>query len=219
MSQQVNLFNPALEPQTTRFSAASMALAGGALALGMVAMAGWAQLRLAQLQGEASVVAQRLEGAQKRLARVSAEFAPRGSDPALASQMATAEQRHAAIQHVARVIERGDLGNTRGYAEYFRALARQRADGLWLTAVSVGDAGRDFGVRGRAIDAAMVPGYLNRLRNEAILQGQAVGSMQIGEAPALKQTGADGKESSVPAPYVEFSLQSATAAHKPGAAP
>jgi hypothetical protein len=57
------------------------------------------------------------------------------------------------------------------------------------------------------MDAALVPGYLGRLRNERVMQGKPVASLQIGEAAALKVVH-DGKESSTPAPYVEFSLQS-----------
>jgi hypothetical protein len=215
MSQQINLFNPAFQHQTTRFSAAAMAAASGALVLGLVGMVAWGQLRLAQLQGEADTVTRRLEGAHKRLAGVEAEFKPRANDPAMSAQLAEAEQQHAALRHVAQVIERGELGNTQGYAEYFRAMARQSADGLWLTAVSVGGAGRDIGVQGRALDPAMVPGFLSRLRSEPVLQGKAIGSLQIGEAQALKQAGPDGKESSVAAPYVEFSLQSVPAGAKP----
>jgi hypothetical protein len=64
-------------------------------------------------------------------------------------------------------------------------------------------------VRGRALDPALVPGYLTRLRNERVLQGKPVGSMQIGQAGSVKVRGADGKETDAPAPYVEFSLQSA----------
>lgn len=67
-------------------------------------------------------------------------------------------------------------------------------------------------MRGRALDAALVPGYLARLRNERILQGKPVGSMQIGQAATVKVRGADGKDADAPAPYVEFSLQSAAAA-------
>jgi hypothetical protein len=61
-------------------------------------------------------------------------------------------------------------------------------------------------VRGRALDPALVPGFLGRLRNEQVMQGTPVGSLQIGEAAAIKVAGKDG---TVPAPYVEFSLASA----------
>jgi len=221
MSQQINLFNPAFEKQITLFSATSMAAACGVLVLGLTGMAGWAALCVNKLQAEANSVTRQLEGAQKRLAAVSAEFTPRQKDPALAGELAQAEQQHAALQHVAEVIQRGELGNTQGYAEYFRALARQSVDGLWLTGVSIGGGGREIGVQGRALDAAMVPGYLGRLRNEAVLQGKAVGSLQIGEAVAPKSASQaparDSKDGAAPAqpPYVEFSLQSTPVEAKP----
>jgi hypothetical protein len=226
MSQQINLFNPAFQKQTTLFSATSMAAACGVLVLGLAGMAGWAALCVNQLQAEANNVTRQTEGARKRLAAVSAEFTPREKDPALAGQLLEAEQRHAALEHVAEVIQRGELGNTQGYAEYFRALARQSVDGLWLTGVSIGGAGREIGVQGRALDAAMVPGYLGRLRNEAVLQGKAVGSLQIGEAAASGVTpqapkaaqapAADAKGSAPAQPqYVEFSLQSTPVDAKP----
>ena len=79
----------------------------------------------------------------------------------------------------------------------------------WLTGVTIAGAGAEIGVRGRALDPALVPGYLTRLRNERVLQGTPVGSMQIGQAGSVKVRGADGKEAESPAPYVEFSQQSA----------
>ena len=77
--------------------------------------------------------------------------------------------------------------------------------------MTVGGAGSEIGVRGRALDPALVPGYLTRLRNEPVLQGKVVGSMAIAQAAPVKTRGADGKDSEAPARYVDFSLQSASA--------
>jgi hypothetical protein len=209
MSQQINLFNDQFEHKKQRFTARTMVLSAAVLALGLAAMGLYADLRVARLRYDAEAGAVQLDKAQKRLASVSAEFAPRASDPGLTGQLSEADSQLAALQRVSDTIKRGDLGNTKGYAEYFRALARQRVEGLWLTGVSIGGAGQDIGVRGRAMDPAMVPGFLTRLRNEPVMQGKPIGSLQIGEAPSIKVPGKDGKDDSAPAPYVEFSLQSA----------
>ena len=211
MSQQINLFNPAFQQQKKLFTAATMAAAVGVLALGLAGMGMVAKMRVARLQAQAEAGARQVEKAQQRLVAVSTEFAPRAKDERLAAELEGAEAERMALQHVAEVIERGDLGNTQGYAEYFRALARQNVDGLWLTGVSIGGAGLEIGVRGRATDAALVPGYLARLRSEQVLQGKPVGSMQIAQAAPVRVRGADGKETEAPAPYVEFSLQSTPA--------
>jgi len=209
MSQQINLFNELFEEKQQRVTAKTMALAAGVLVLGLAVLGVYGSVRVNALKRDAEAGAARLVKAQQRLDSVNAEFKPRQSDPALSGAVAEAESQLAALKHVSDIIRRGELGNTQGYAEYFRALARPRVDGRWLTGVSIGGAGQDIGVRGRAMDAALVPGFLGRLRNEQVMQGKPVGSLQIGEAAAMKVPGKDGKEATVPAPYVEFSLQSA----------
>jgi hypothetical protein len=207
MSQQINLFNPVFLQKKKLFTASTMAASLGALALGLAAVGVAAKVRVAGLQAQADQGAAQLERTQKRLASVTAEFTPRRQDPKLAEELGAAQAELLDLKDVAGVIERGELGDTGGYAEYFRALARQNVDGLWLTGVSIAGAGLDLGVRGRALDPALVPGFLGRLRMEPVMQGKPVASLQIGEAAALKVV-RDGKESSAPAPYVEFSLQS-----------
>jgi len=208
MSQQINLFNPDFLQQKKVFTASAMAASLGVVALGLAVVTVAAKVRVAGLQAQAELGAGQLDKTRKRLAAVSAEFAPRRQDPKLAEELAQSQGELLDLKEVAAVIERGELGNTQGYAEYFRALARQSVDGLWLTGVSIAGAGLDIGVRGRAMDPALVPGFLVRLRNERVMQGKPVGSLQVGEAPALKVV-RDGKEASAAAPYVEFSLQSA----------
>ena len=219
MSQQINLFNPAFQPQKKILSANAMAAVLGVFVLCAVVTGVYGKVRVARLEAEVARGEQQVQAAQKRLEAATAEFAPRTKDGRLEAELAAAQAEHDALRRVADVIQRGDLGNTEGYAEYFRALARQSVDGLWLTGVTITGAGTEIGVRGRALDPALVPGYLARLRNERVLQGKPVGSMQIGQATTVKVRGADGKETDAPAPYVEFSLQSAaaSAASTPGA--
>lgn len=216
--QQINLFNEQFEQQIQRLTARTMAIGCGVLALGLAAAGIHENMQVADLQGEANAGAARLDGVQKRLAGVTADYPARQKDARLDGELAEANAQLDALHRVSDTIRRGDLGNTRGYAEYFRARARQRVEGLWLTGVSIGGAGQDIGVRGRALDAALVPGFLGRLRNEQVMQGTPVGTLQIGEAAALKVAGKDGKDASMPAPYVEFSLASAPQG-KPGAQP
>lgn len=208
MSQQINLFNPAFEKQKNLLSAAGMVAAAGVTLLVVAIGGAVVHVRTADLQAEADAGARRLEQAQQKLAAVTGEFAPRAADPAIGTALSDAESERAALRRVSDLLDHGELGNTQGYAEYFRALARQRVEGLWLTGVRIGGAGLDLGVQGRALDPALVPGFLTRLRNEPVMQGKPVGAMRIGAAPDLKGIDKDGKETATPAPYVEFSLQS-----------
>jgi len=207
--QQVNLFNPAFLPQKKVLSAPMMGVALLVLVAGIAALGISQRARTAQMQREADAGAAQLARKQARLASVNTEFAPRRKSPELDTEIAEAEARLAALRHVSGVLERGELGDTAGFAGYFKAFARQSVPGLWLTGVSI--AGNNIGLKGRTVDPAMVPGYINRLTQETLLQGKAFASLQIGQAEPVQSLGADGKPVRAPAPYVEFSLQSVAA--------
>lgn len=207
MSQQINLFNPAFQEKKQLFGAAAMAQALVLLLAGVLVMSWYASRSVAALQRQADNGVGQLQKKKAQLAMVATEFAPREKDATLDAELAEAEAQLAALKRIAGVIERGELGNATGYSEYFRALARQHVDGLWLTSVAVTGAGCDIGVRGRAVDASLLPGFLGRLTHERIMQGKAFGSLQISQPVAETKDGKDGKAGGA-APFVEFSLQS-----------
>lgn len=213
--QQINLFNPAFQPQKQILTAAQVALAAGTVIAGVAVLAVLAKMETAQLQQQANAGLAQLEQRQARLATVNTEFAPRKKDPTIEAQVADVERQLAAMRHISGALQRGELGDTSGFAGYFKALARQSAQGLWLTGVTVGAGGAQIGIKGRTLDPAMVPGYLNRLTHEPLMQGKSFASLQIGEAAPLPTQDADGKPATRPAPYIEFSLQSVPEESKP----
>jgi hypothetical protein len=202
VSQQINLFNPIFLKQKKVFSAPAMARALVVLLAGVLAVAFYARQNVAALEHEAELGRSRLAQREQRLAKARAEFAPRQKSAQLETELAQAEARLKAMREVAGVLERGELGNTSGYAEYFKALARQNLSGVWLTGVSIGAAGNEVGVQGRALDPALVPAYLGRLTHEQVMRGKAFGSLRISQPAPAKDAGG-----AVP-PYVEFSLES-----------
>ena len=215
MSQQINLYNPVFLQQKKIFSSRTMAAALLLLFVGVAALNLYGNMRLKALQQQADAGAVQLTQKQARLESVTVEFAPRRKSAQVDAELAEVEGQLAALKEVSGVLARGELGNTQGYAEYFRAFARQHVDGLWLTAVSITGAGNEIGVRGRALDPQRVPGYLNRLTLEPIMRGKAFGSLQISQGAAGSRLDDAGKATPVAAPYVEFSLQSTPEGAKP----
>jgi len=214
--QQINLFNPAFQPQKQVLTAPMMGVAVLVLVAGIAALAVAGNAHTAALREEANGGATALARKQARLASVNAEFAPRVKSTELESQLTEADTQLAALRHVSGVLDRGELGDSSGFAGYFQAFARQSVQGLWLTSVSI--AGKDIGLKGRTTDPALVPGYIGRLTQEPLLQGKSFSSLQIGQAAPVETQGADGKPVRSAAPYVEFSLQS-VAEMKPEAQP
>jgi hypothetical protein len=122
-----------------------------------------------------------------------------------------------ALRRVESVLTQGSLGNTDGYSEYFRALARQSVSGLWLRGVSIIGAGIDIAVHGRAMQASAIPCYIQRLTAEPVMSGKTFADLQIerpaappsaalAETPPVADPAASIKAES--APFVEFRLQS-----------
>lgn len=218
MSQQINLFNPKFEKQAHRVSAATSAQALGVLAVGLLALTWYGQHRIALLEREDAAVKAQLAQREARRNKVLQDFPPRRKDPALEGRVAGAEADRASLQHVADVLVRGDLGNTQGYAAYFRAFAQARVDGVWLTGVRIVGAGNDIGLQGNALHAAQVPAYIASLGRQAVLKGKAFASLDIGQPEAPAPAGAGTPAAKLP--YVRFSLQSAAAlAAEEGQAP
>ncbi|MCC2972618.1 PilN domain-containing protein [Massilia sp. IC2-476] len=211
--QQINLFNPAFLPQKKVVSAPMMGVSLLVLVAGIAVIGAALHAATGRMERERDAEAERLVRKQARLATVNAQFAPRTRSAGLETQIAQAEAQLAALRHVSSVLERGELGDTRGFAGYFQAFARQSVPGLWLTGVSV--AGANIGIKGRTLDPTLVPGYINRLTQEPLLQGKSFASLQIGQAAKIEAPGPDGKPLASPAPYVEFSLQSVVEAPRP----
>ena len=201
MSQQINLFNPVFLKQKKIFSSVAMAQALGVLLVGSLALVAYGMHQVDTLEKEALVVDAQLVQKQARQEMVNAEFAPRSPSAALQAEIAEAEGQLRALQRVSGVLERGELGDTAGFSRYYTALARQNMSGLWLTGVSV--AGADIGIRGRAMEGSMVPGYITRLTREPALQGKSFASLDIAQGEMKDEGG-----KAVAAPFVEFRLES-----------
>ena len=178
-----------------------MAQALGVLLVGSLALVAYGMHQVDTLEKEALVVDAQLVQKQARQEMVNAEFAPRSPSAALQAEIAEAEGQLRALQRVSGVLERGELGDTAGFSRYYTALARQNMSGLWLTGVSV--AGADIGIRGRAMEGSMVPGYITRLTREPALQGKSFASLDIAQGEMKDEGG-----KAVAAPFVEFRLES-----------
>ncbi|MYM67630.1 hypothetical protein GTP45_12405 [Pseudoduganella sp. FT55W] len=211
MSQQINLFNPIFLKQKKIFTALPMAEALGAIVMGALLLNWYAVQSVKELEKEAASGKALLAKSEQHLTAARAQFVPRPQSPALAAEVVQAEAELKALHDVSSVLQGGELGNTAGYAEYFRAFSRQNVSGLWLTGVSINGAGNDIGVQGRAMQATLIPNYIARLTAERVMRGKTFASLDIsrpeGTASAAAPSAAPASAATA-SPFVEFSLQS-----------
>lgn len=212
MSQQINLFNPKFERQKHQISARTASQCLGLLLLGLVALSLYGQRKVAGLAQQETALKADLAQREARRDKTLQDYPPRHKDPAVAQQLAAAEAQQKLLQDATGILGRGELGNTQGYASYFRALAQARVEGVWLTRLHISGAGNEIGLEGRALHASLLPAYISRLGQQDVFKGKTFASLDIGppEVEAAGAAPADGKAPK-PAPYLVFSLQSTRA--------
>lgn len=213
MSQQINLFNPIFLKQKKYFSATTMAQALGLILLGGVGLSVFADYQIRRLGEDAKSAAAQRATVEEQLKQVSAIYQPREKTKALEENVLQAEADVRSLQQVAETLKNTEFSNTKGYAEHMRAFSRQIVNGLWLTGFTIDGTGNQIGLMGRALKAELVPSYINRLKNEPVLQGKSFAALEIhagmNTQDGKAEPGAEKPEEF--APYIEFSLRSSTA--------
>ncbi len=216
MSQQINLFNPIFLKQKKYFSAVTMAQALGMILGGCLLVGAYAYYQVKAQEREAASTTAQLALVQTQLAKVNASYGPAQKNKALEDEVRRTDAEVKSLQQVFDILQKGEFGNTKGYAEYLRAFARQVVNGLWLTGFSIEGAGTEIAIHGRALQPDLVPAYIGRLGREPALQGKSFAALDMrlpASEPGDKDktaSAAAGAKTRQPA-YIEFSLQSSGA--------
>mgnify|MGYP002713064351 CR=1 FL=1 len=79
---------------------------------------------------------------------------------------------------------RGDeAGNRTGFSSHLEGLARRPLKGLWLTGISITGGGQELDLRGKALQAELVPVYLEKLRDESAFSGHEFRLLEMTRPP------------------------------------
>lgn len=203
MAQQINLFVPELRAPrrvaTARQALALVALVvcGGGIGAALLHwQAGDHGQRSAALQRQATQMQLQLAARQASAptTRVSAQDVER------LRQIAAAQQR--VQQALAGAPEAGAQPS-----DYLLAFARQAQPSVWLTGFSLTGVDRAIEIRGRMIDASVLPDYLRRLNAEPRFKGRSFAQLEIRSTPAPGEAAT---------PYPEFVLRSSAPPAGPG---
>lgn len=203
MSQQINLFNPALIERHKYFSLLTMLQALCMIIAGSLFFYGYTIYQVTQLDKRAEESSKRFSAEQARLVRYTTEFSTLQANQSLQEEVRLLEQHVAEQAGLVETVKSGVVGNTTGYSEYMRAFSRQVVQGLWLTGFKVvGDAAQ-ISLSGGVVRPELLPVYIQRLGKESIMQGKTFSAMQMQQPRMADVAGSE------PAPrYMEFSLYS-----------
>jgi len=82
-------------------------------------------------------------------------------------------------QQVLDTLSGQTFGNTSGFSEYFKGLARQSVTGMWLTNFNIRSGGKNIGISGSAFRPELIPDFLTSLSNEKIFQGTTFQTFRV----------------------------------------
>lgn len=177
--QQINLFNPDFVPRRDLLSARYLG-AGLAVVL-LVAVAGALAAHFAStgLVAKERQLVLEVDSLRAQTDTLTAQLGMRKVDATLEQQLADRRRLVLARQQVARWLRADGAAGTRGVSEYFRALARQTLEGVWLTGFSIDAQRGNLRIEGRALRGELLPNYLGKLGDEALLKGRAFASVTL----------------------------------------
>jgi len=172
MMQQVNLYQPTVRKRWKLFSI-QMTLAI-ALAMLVVLMATYYSGYRDQQEIAVNLQKTKLqeEGQLKRMAELQAKLYPKSKSQQMEQKLDLLKAERRQKYRVLSRLQDQRISNTAGFSIYFEALAKQRLPELWLTRIRIQEGGEQLFLDGSALQADLVPKYLQRLATEAAYKGR-----------------------------------------------
>ncbi len=219
MSQEINLLPPRAPRKTFRPAASQgIAVGVGAVAVFAIVLAAYEHYLLQAVQRDAQGIERTVKDARSAHEKTVAERAARKPDAAPDAQLTELEGQLRGRQQVLEALQSGAVGTTSGFSQYMLALSRQSVTGVWLTGFDLAAGASEVTLTGRALSPDLVPKYLQRLTQEAPLQGRQFASMVISQPARPSESAESDKGARSPPPYVEFEISSGTSV-RPAAQP
>lgn len=114
-------------------------------------------------------------------ARAAARMA--GTDPKLEAELNAVMKELDLRETILGLLGGAAAGDIDGFSAQLRSLARQHAEGIWLTRVRISAPGARTTLEGNALSPQAVPIYLRQLSGEPALAGQRFDRFQIERPP------------------------------------
>ncbi len=169
--QQINLYQAQLRKQKPLISFQHSATGIVALSFLLILFQSYKQYELASLEIQLKDTMLQLSEKNGRLNTFKNSLPKVKKDLNLKSNLVLLEKKLISKKRVLDVLSGQKLGNTTGFSNQFKGLARQTINGLWLTKLHFLEGGSILDFQGKVQNPALVPQYLKALSSEQIFKG------------------------------------------------
>jgi type II secretory pathway pseudopilin PulG len=207
MSQQINLLLSELRP---KFDWLGLPVVLAAALAGLLLLAGLAQMQLMQLDRiklEAASVGAQSAGLQQQLVSLGQSLGQRKADANLPEKISVEKTGIADRKEVMTFIGIGQPTRVPEYSKVLKGLAEQRVEGVWLTGFRLVPSAIEL--RGRLLDPALLPVYINRLNADTVFFGRRFSALEMKGVDPAAEKSLDSKLETKPVVgrrYTEFVL-------------
>ncbi len=179
MSQQINLYEARLRPRHELATGRNLGVCVLVLLLVVGLWSTWVRVDANRKTEVATVLQKQLSEEQEKLVALSKLVAQQQVSPALLAEIESAKATLATRNEVLVALGSGNLGNTTGFFSVLAGFARQSQPDLWLTGFQVTRGGDEIEIRGRLLDPAKLPAYVQRLSGEPAFQGRRFATLEM----------------------------------------
>lgn len=206
MSQQINLFNPAFLKKESAVAVMLLLKILGIAVVALIVGSIVISYQTAKLRTRSLGITTQITAAQEQIAKLDASYIPRPKSQTLTQEIERRQSEEKALQQVFEVLKKDEFGNRKGYSAFLKAFARQSREGVWLTGLSIMGSGSEITLQGRALQASLVPAYLERLKDEPVMQGKSFSSLGMQVPVTVAAATLPGAHT--PMKFIEFDLRS-----------
>ena len=182
MRQQINLFQDVLRPRRVQWSAKHLSkimIAVFGLLFVLEAFGFWQTWTAKQDLANAE---QALKAKQAELKTVETKYPRPQEDQRLVLRVKQLDEEMRQKQQILGILNEGEYGNTRGFADHLTGLSKQHVEGIWLTRFSIKQGGKQLGLSGSSVKPELVPQFLQRLGSEPSFAGKEFKSFLLSRA-------------------------------------
>jgi len=183
VSQQINLYQPIFRKEKIIFSAQTIVW----LTLGLIVLLIAWSLLIGQRINSLEAELERQQDAEQRaigqLSELQSSMPSDQPDAALQAQVERLRERRDGLRESLTALERRMPATEVNLLGRLDALASKVPEGLWLSSILMADQGQTLTVGGNALEARLVPGWLNELSRIEQFSGMGFRQIHLSERP------------------------------------
>ena len=189
MSKQINLLALARAQAGPEFSALRALSGLGAMLAAFLGYAAFAWIGAAPLRDAAADSDAKLAAEKATVRALEQKIAARPKLADIVAQIGALKAQADESQQILNLLRSGGDGSE-GYSGHLTTLARISEDGVWLTGVKIGNAGKTVSLAGRSLRQESVLRYAQRLNEQFAAYGVQFSAVEL--TPDVAKEGAAG---------------------------